>query len=169
MVSVGARVYTCGPLEPLPVEWMLLWNWEALCMDRFIEFAVNHWELFAALAVTLILLAISEARKGGPKLSPQAATRLINRENAMVLDIRPKKEFQSGHITGALNIPLAELDKRIGELEKYRQRPLIVVCNLGHSTAAAVRKLQQAGFDQAYKLSGGITEWKAQSLPVVKK
>ncbi|WP_210398244.1 rhodanese-like domain-containing protein [Motiliproteus sediminis] len=138
-------------------------------MEQFIEFANNHLELFAALAVTLVLLAISEARKGGAKVTPHIATQMINKENAVVLDIRPKKEFQTGHITGAVNIPFAELDKRISELHKHRDKPVIVVCNLGHTASGAFKKLQEAKFERVSRLSGGITEWKAQNLPIVKK
>ncbi|HEY5718125.1 MAG TPA: rhodanese-like domain-containing protein [Motiliproteus sp.] len=138
-------------------------------MEQFIEFANNHWQLFGALAVTLVLLALSEARKGGPKLSPNLATQMINRDNAVVLDIRAKKEFQSGHITGAINIPLNELDKRSGELNKHRDKPIIVVCNLGHTAAGATKKLHELKFEKVYKLAGGITEWKTQNLPIVKK
>lgn len=137
-------------------------------MEQFIEFANNHLELFAALAITLVLLAISEARKGGAKVTPHVATKMINKENAVVLDIRPKKEFQAGHVTGAINIPFAEMDKRIGELGKHQDKPIIVVCNLGHTASGAMKKLQEAKFENVARLSGGITEWKAQNLPIVK-
>ncbi len=137
-------------------------------MEQLIEFATNHWELFAALIATLALLLFSESKKGGTSLSTHAAVQLINKENAAVVDIRPKKEFKIGHITNAINIPYADLDRRIGELEKYRNRPIIIVCNLGQTASGAVKKLNDAAFANVVRLSGGITEWKTQNLPVHK-
>ena len=101
-------------------------------------------------------------------VTPAQATSLINKEDAVIIDIRPKKEWTTGHITGAKHIPLSDLDRRIDELTKYKQRPVIVVCNLGQAAATATRKLKAAGFEQAVRLSGGMTEWKGQSLPIVK-
>jgi len=137
-------------------------------MEQLIEFATNHWELFAALIATLALLVFSESKKGGTSLSTHAAVQLINKENAAVVDIRLKKEFKTGHITNSINIPYADLDRRIGELEKYRNRPIIIVCNLGQTASGAVKKLNDAAFANVARLSGGITEWKTQNLPVHK-
>jgi len=137
-------------------------------MEQLIEFATNHWELFAALIATLALLVFSESKKGGTSLSTHAAVQLINKENAAVVDIRLKKDFKTGHITNSINIPYADLDRRIGELEKYRNRPIIIVCNLGQTASGAVKKLNDAAFANVARLSGGITEWKTQNLPVHK-
>ena len=65
-------------------------------------------------------------------------------------------------------LPVTELDKRISELDKHKQKPVIVVCNLGQTAGAASKKLKAAGFENVVRLSGGMTEWKAQSLPVIK-
>jgi rhodanese-related sulfurtransferase len=120
------------------------------------------------LIATLALLVFSESKKGGTSLSTHAAVQLINKENAAVVDIRLKKEFKTGHITNSINIPYADLDRRIGELEKYRNRPIIIVCNLGQTASGAVKKLNDAAFANVARLSGGITEWKTQNLPVHK-
>ncbi len=138
-------------------------------MERLIEFATNHWELFLALVVTLAALLFNELRKGGKTVSTHIATQLINKENAVLLDIRQKKEFKTGYIIDSINIPYADLDTRIGELDKYKQRPVIVVCNLGQASGGAFSKLQKAGFENVVRLSGGIAEWKGQNLPLVKK
>ncbi|WP_421867113.1 rhodanese-like domain-containing protein [Motiliproteus sp.] len=138
-------------------------------MDQMIEFATNHWELFAALIATLGLLLFTESRKGGTALSTHAAVKLINKEDAAVVDIRAKKDFKSGHITDSVNIPLADLQRRVGELEKFRNKPIIIVCNLGQTASAAVKLLNNEKFENVTRLSGGITEWKGQNLPVVKK
>jgi len=138
-------------------------------MEQYIEFATNHWELVLAFVATLAMLAFSESRKGGKSVSTHIATQLINKEEAILLDIRPKKEYKTGHIMASINIPIAELDKRISEIQKYRERPVIVVCNLGQTSSGAAKKLKDAEFNNVVKLQGGITEWRAQNLPVTKK
>lgn len=137
-------------------------------MDQLIEFVTNHWQLVAALVATLALLLFTESRKGGTSISTHEAVKLINKQNAAIVDIRAKKDFNTGHITNATNIPYADMDKRVGELEKHRSKPIIIVCNLGQTASGAVKKLNEAKFDNVVRLSGGITEWKNQNLPVVK-
>ena len=94
---------------------------------------------------------------------------LINRKNAVVVDVRDRKEFDSGHIVDSLNIPLSKLKQRLNELTKHKQKqkPLIVVCKIGQHSGEAAKVLQDAGHDQVVRLSGGLSEWKAQSLPLV--
>ena len=124
--------------------------------------------MVAAWVLTLMMYLLFERSKAGKAVTPAQATSLINKEDAVIIDIRPKKEWTTGHITGAKHIPLSDLDRRIDELTKYKQRPVIVVCNLGQAAATATRKLKAAGFEKAVRLSGGMTEWKGQSLPIVK-
>ncbi|GGO87988.1 sulfurtransferase [Marinobacterium nitratireducens] len=137
-------------------------------MENLFEFVTNHLYLVAAWVVTVVLLLLNESRKGGTSVTPSQAVTLINKEDAVVIDIRSKKEWAEGHITSALNVPMADLDKRIGELEKHKSKPLIVVCNLGQTAGAATKKLKAAGFEKVSRLSGGMTEWKGQNLPVIK-
>ncbi|MGB0466813.1 MAG: rhodanese-like domain-containing protein [Pontibacterium sp.] len=137
-------------------------------MEQVIEFIGNHALLVAAWVLTLLMLLWNENRKGGKSVTAAIATQMINKEDALILDIRPKKEWVAGHITGARNLPLAELDRRIDELTKFKSKPVIIVCNLGQTASAAVKKLNAADFNNVVRLSGGMTEWKAQSLPVVK-
>lgn len=137
-------------------------------MDRLIEFVTQHYYLVAAWALTLALLLWNESRKAGKSVSTAEATALINKQDAVVLDIRAKKEWESGRIAGAIHMPLADFDRRLTELDKYKSKPVIVVCNLGQTAGTATRKLQTAGFANAVRLSGGMTEWRGQNLPVVK-
>lgn len=137
-------------------------------MEQLIEFATNHWQMVAALVATLALLVFTESRKGGASISTHVAVKMINKENAAVIDIRQKKEFSTGHITNAINIPYADMDRRLGELEKHRNKPVIIVCNLGQTASGAVKKLTEANFENVVRLAGGIAEWKNQKLPVVK-
>ncbi|MCW8884812.1 MAG: rhodanese-like domain-containing protein, partial [Motiliproteus sp.] len=96
-------------------------------MDQFIEFATNHWELFLALIVTLAALFFNETRKGGKSISTHIATNMINKEEAVVVDIRDQKEFKTGHLMASVNVPHKEFDKRLVELNKYKEKPIIVV------------------------------------------
>ena len=137
-------------------------------MDQFIEFIGNHPILVGAFVFNLAVFIFYERSKAGKAVSPAQATNLINKEDAIIVDIRPKKEWATGHITNAKHIPLSDLDRRMDELTKYKQRPIIVVCNLGQAASAATRKLKAEGFENAVRLSGGMTEWKGQSLPIVK-
>jgi len=153
-------MYT-GPLIEQPSVY-------GLAMDRLIEFATQHYYLIAAWGLTLAMLLWTENRKSGRSVSPAEATRMINKEGATVLDIRSKKEWDTGRITGAMHIPLADLDRRIGELKLDKEKPVIVVCNLGQTAGAATKKLKAAGFTSAVRLSGGMTEWRGENMPVVK-
>jgi rhodanese-related sulfurtransferase len=137
-------------------------------MENLFEFVTNHPYLIAAWVMTLAVLLWNESRKSGKSVSPDEAVNLINKQDAVVVDIRSKKEWATGHITSAINLPIAELDTRISELNKYKAQPIIVVCNLGQTAGSASKKLTAAGFEQVIRLSGGMTEWKGQNLPVIK-
>lgn len=137
-------------------------------MEQLLDFFTNNILLVAAWGLTLAMLLWTEQQKAGKSVGTHEATRMINKDNAVILDIRPKKEFSTGHITNAIHIPVTDLDNHITELEKHKQKPIIVVCNLGQTAGAASKKLKAAGFENVVRLSGGMTEWKAQSLPVVK-
>lgn len=137
-------------------------------MDQIIEFVSNHPFMIAAWVLTLAMFLFYERSKAGKAVTPAQATHLINKENAIIVDIRPKKEWDTGHITGAKHIPLSDLDRRMDELSKYQQRSIIVVCNLGQAAGSATKKLKESGYEKTVRLSGGMTEWKGQSLPLVK-
>lgn len=141
-------------------------------MDQFFEFAGNHWELFLALGVILVLLYFNlagHALRGYRRASPMEATQLINREDAVVVDVREDNEFKQGHILGAIHVPLGFLDKRMDELEKYKERPVIVNCRSGQRSARAASILKKNGFETVYNLDGGLAAWQNASLPVTKK
>jgi len=138
-------------------------------MGQFLEFAANHWMLVSALIVLLALLAWDSSHKAGPKVSTHEATRLINQNNALVLDIREKADFKAGHLVDSVNIPNSQVVNRISELEKHKSDPIIVVCKTGQTASAASKTLKDNGFAQVYRLSGGIMEWTNNNLPLVKK
>ena len=131
------------------------------------QFLGEQWILVAALATTLGMLILHETRKAGPALSISEAVQLVNNDEGVFLDIRDAGDYARGHITDALHIPAATLAKRAGELEKFREKPVVVVCKMGQSAGPATKTLRAQGFSRAQKLSGGMMEWDAQKLPVV--
>lgn len=96
------------------------------------------------------------------------ATRLIN-QDALVLDVREDKEFAAGHIPKARHIPLSALASRLGELEKFKSKPIVVNCRSGQRSARACGILKKHGFEKAVNLAGGIMAWESAHLPVEKK
>jgi len=136
-------------------------------VDLIFQFLGQQWILVAALVTTLAMLALHESRKAGPALSINEAVQLINSGGGVFLDIREAPDFARGHITDAVHIPAAALARRSSELEKYRQKPVVVVCKIGHSSGPATKVLRAQGFSRAQRLSGGMMEWDAQKLPVV--
>ena len=138
-------------------------------MERFVEFVFNHYILVSLFVALLLAILYVESRRGGARISATAAVLLLNRGEAVVLDIRDRKEFNEGRITGSLNIPLASLKSRIAELNKYRDKQIIVVDKMGQHSAMAVKMLNEEGFDKVVRLSGGIADWKESKLPLVKK
>lgn len=102
-------------------------------------------------------------------LSPAEATLLMNREDAVVLDVRETAEWATGHITGARHISLGQLDKRMSELDKFKERPIIVVCASGNRSSSACGQLKKNGFAKVFSLAGGVGGWRDASLPLTTK
>ena len=102
-------------------------------------------------------------------LTPAQATLMMNREDALVLDVRETGEWNSGHIQGARHITLGQLEKRMSEIEKFKDRPVIVVCASGNRSSSACGQLKKGGFGKVYSLGGGISAWLEANLPVTTK
>jgi rhodanese-related sulfurtransferase len=102
-------------------------------------------------------------------LTPAEATLLMNREDALVLDVRETGEWSSGHITGARHITLAQIDKRLSELDKFKEKPIIVVCATGNRSSSACGQLKKHGFGKVFSLGGGISAWRDANLPLTTK
>jgi rhodanese-related sulfurtransferase len=134
-------------------------------LDFFI-FISEQWVAVSVLLMLIYLFAFTEQKKAGKQISVHDVTSLINNDQGVLVDVRSSKEYQSGHIANAINIPLATLDARIVELEKYSDKTLVLVDKLGQHSASAGRKLKAAGFE-VRRLQGGMGEWRSQSLPVV--
>ena len=136
-------------------------------MALFLEFLTQQWILVAALLAVIIMLVLHEARKSGPSLSPQQAINLINAQQGVFLDLRDAADYKQGHIVDALHIPAGKLADRMAELEKYRSKPIVLVCKMGQQSGAAGKQLKAQKFEQVYKMSGGMMEWSNLQLPTV--
>lgn len=133
-------------------------------MERWLEFIQHHPILFGILGILIVLFFVLENRRSGRKISPQSLGVLIQRENALLVDLRDAKDFKAGHISGSRNIPYSQLKNHIDEL-KESGRPIVMICNLGQVSGSAIQMLGQA---HTYRLDGGISNWRAQGLPLVK-
>ena len=142
-------------------------------MERLPEFFSNHSSLAMAFVVILATLLWtlwqSFGRGGMKKLSPMDATQLINREDAVVLDVRSDGEFSQGHIVNAVNIPQKSVQEQLSKLNKYRGRPIITACRNGQTAGGVGSTLRKNGFEQVYNLAGGLIAWEGANLPLVKK
>ena len=133
------------------------------------NFIVNNWMLISIALVSgglLLWPVIQGAASAG--LSPTDAVQLINREKAVLVDVSETGEFAAGHIVGAKNIPLGELEAKLVAAVKNKTLPLILVCQTGSRSGRALVIAKKLGYDQAQSLGGGLTAWKAASLPVEK-
>ena len=136
-------------------------------MALFFEFLAQQWLLVAALAAVIAMLIMHEGRKSGPSLSPQQAINTVNAEGGVFLDLRDTAEYKKGHIVDSLNIPAAKLAARMAELEKYKDKPIILVCKMGQQSGAAGKQLKAEHYTKVYKMSGGMMEWTNLQLPTV--
>ena len=133
------------------------------------EFIQQNWYWAALAVVSGSLLVITSVKGAANGVSPTQATTLINREDAVIIDVRDAGEFAAGHLPNARHIPLADLEKRIGELDKLKDKPLIVNCQSGGRSASACGILKKAGFTQVHNLEGGIAAWEQANMPVSRK
>ncbi len=140
--------------------------WER--MESLIVFLGQQWMLVGALMVCIMMLVFHDSKKAGATLSPQGAINLINQQDAVVVDLREGKEFKAGHIVDAINIPYASFDSRVSELEKYKDKPLVLVCKMGQHCGPIGKKLAAKGFTGVRRMSGGMMEWQNERLPLVK-
>ena len=137
-------------------------------MEAFFTFIGAHPLLEGAFLVLLGLFIRNESGRAGATITTQELVRLVNVQNALVLDVRDKAEFAEGHIVDAVNIPYASLEEKWSELSKHKERPIIVACKMGQHSGTAGTLLKKNGFANVSRLMGGYSEWRAQNLPVVK-
>jgi rhodanese-related sulfurtransferase len=133
-----------------------------------VKFIIDHIFMFSIVVVSggALLWPVLTAR--GKRASALQVTQMINRGKSLVLDVRTVAEFDAGHLRDAKNIPLPELAKRIGELDKLKSKTVILVCQKGTRSATAANVLEKAGFDDVVCLDGGLDAWQTLGLPVAK-
>ncbi|MBP1146117.1 rhodanese-related sulfurtransferase [Pseudomonas sp. PvP027] len=134
---------------------------------HLLEFATNHYLITGAFVILLGLLIAYEMSKGGASLSTRELTALVNSDQGVIIDVRSKKDYTAGHIVGSLNFPQDKVLTRTAELEKYKDKTLIIVDAMGQHAGTTARELLKSGF-KAAKLSGGISSWRGDNLPLVK-
>ncbi|BFM22263.1 rhodanese-like domain-containing protein [Gilvimarinus japonicus] len=134
---------------------------------EIIAFLNQEWMLVSMLAVLILIYGWRERIKNGQPVTTQQATVLINADTAIWLDVRETKEFDAGHMVDAINIPHGKVAERLNELEKHRDKTIIVVDKLGQHAGSTGRLLGGKSFD-VRRLTGGISEWQNQGLPLVK-
>ena len=127
----------------------------------------NFWLVALALISGGMLLWPMLLRRGS-EVTPNEAVMLINHAHAMVLDVREDAEFAAGHISDAKHIPLGQLASRLSELEKWKDKPILINCKSGMRASNACALLRSSGFTHVSNLSGGIVAWQSAKLPVNK-
>jgi rhodanese-related sulfurtransferase len=135
------------------------------------EFIMEHLALvalFLASGAMLVWPEVSKLIGASNEIGTLEATRLMNQSGTLVLDVREDKDYAAGHLPRARHIPLKELPKRIDEIAKFKQKPVIVTCRSGPRSASACRLLERSGFATVYQLKGGLAAWEQASLPVEK-
>ena len=135
------------------------------------QFVQDNLLLVGLAAVTgmMLLWSFIGGKAGGvAQADTLEATRLIN-EDALVLDVREDSEFAAGHLPRARHIPLGQLPNRLKEIEKYRDKPILVTCRSGQRSLRAARLLKKQGFEKVFNQAGGILAWEQANLPVEKK
>lgn len=141
-------------------------------MEQLIEFAGNHPYLVGSFFALLTLFVFNEFKRsarGYSEVSPQEATRMINHDKAVLVDVRDDKEYAQGHIINALHIPLGDLSSNTGKLEKHKKKPIIAYCRSGNQSGTACRQLQKDGFENVYNLRGGVQAWQKDNLPLTRQ
>lgn len=133
-----------------------------------LEFVRNNLLLFAVAIVSgaMLLWPLVRRGTGGPWINPSEATHLINREEALVIDVRDPGEYGAGHILGARNVPLARIAEGAGSVVKRKDRPVILYCDSGSRSSKAAAALKQQGYSRVASLSGGIGAWQQAGLPI---
>jgi len=136
---------------------------------KFVTQWPNYLYIAAAVASGAMLVWPAIRRgAGGPSISTLQATLLINQQNALVLDVREAAEYEKGHVLNARHLALGDLAARSTDIEKYKGKPVIVVCESGNRSEKAVTTLRKMGFGQVFSLNGGIGAWRQAGLPLEK-
>lgn len=142
-----------------------------MTFEELLAFAGRHPLLsigFGVLTLAIIGNEVAQLFRGFRTVRPAALTALINRENALVVDLRPAADFEKGHIPGAKNVQMSQFDPENKKLAPAKALPVVLVCKDGSASSGAAKRLKAAGFEQVHVLDGGIGGWQQAELPLVK-
>tara|TARA_Y100001949_G_C15871936_1_gene279891 strand:+ start:165 stop:578 length:414 start_codon:yes stop_codon:yes gene_type:complete len=137
-------------------------------MDSFFLFIIENFLAFSFLILLIFTLIIYESRKGGKRIDPTELTRLINKEEGILFDLRTAQEFSSGHISGAENIQPENIEQKVNSKNISKEKPIILVCKTGSNSSKAGSTLKKSGFQNISIMSGGMMLWQNQGLPLSK-
>jgi rhodanese-related sulfurtransferase len=132
-----------------------------------VKFLIDNWMLLAIALASGIALLLPVLTKGGG-LDPQAMVQLMNRDKAVVIDVCEPDEFARGHVIGAKNLPLGQLEDKLAQVVKNKSTQVIMVCQVGARSARAAATARKLGFENVQSLSGGLRAWTAASMPTEK-
>jgi rhodanese-related sulfurtransferase len=132
-----------------------------------VKFFIDNILLFALVLISGGMLVWPGLQRRGAKVSILQATQMFNQGKTLMLDVREEAEFAKGHLRDAKNIPIKQLATRIGEIDKFKAKTVIIVCTSGVQSSKASGQLKNAGFNDVHILDGGMTAWRTQGLPTV--
>ena len=138
----------------------------------YLEFLSQYWYLFGILALVIVLLIIDMAgQTGGRSARPidiGELSQLQSRQNAKIIDLTETDQFKSGHIPASINMPFSALENSLNKITKFKDKPIILVCEHGRTSTKAAALLRKNEFTQLHFLEGGLMSWKKENLPLVK-
>jgi rhodanese-related sulfurtransferase len=135
-----------------------------------VSFFLDNWILFSVALTSGVLLLLPALTSGGGSsgINPTQVVQLMNREKAAVIDVCEPSEFAAGHILGAKNLPLGQLETQLAQTVKNKATPVVLVCASGMRSRRAVAIAKKLGYENAQSLVGGMGAWRSASLPVEK-
>lgn len=139
-------------------------------MERFNQFIHEHWSLSLAFVILLFIVYLYEyfsSKKQAKSLSPEAVVNLINHQEATVFDLRTEELYRKGHIIHSIRAKRQDFEQN--KMEKYKNKPIVLVCTRGVEASALATQLRKQGYQNPMVLAGGITAWQTANLPLVKK
>jgi rhodanese-related sulfurtransferase len=132
-----------------------------------VNFLLENWMLIAVALASGVALVVPTLGKGSG-LSPQDMVQLMNREKAVVIDVCEPDEFARGHVVGAKNLPLGELEAKLSQVAKNKSNPVVMVCQVGARSARAAATAKKLGYENVQSLAGGLKAWQAANMPIEK-
>jgi rhodanese-related sulfurtransferase len=140
-------------------------------LHRLPEFIGNHPFLsfgFIGVLAAIIATEVGRLTRGYKALTPAGLTQLVNRNNALLIDVSSIQDYEKGHVPGARHVAMSQFDPESKDLAKARELPIAIYCKSGQTSATAAKRLKKAGFSDVYTLDGGLRSWMEAQLPLVK-